>query len=255
VDAPAAWRDFFDDAYPFLYSAVLLPERTEREVAAVSAALRLREGQRLVDLCCGDGRHAVPFCRRGLTVVGVDDSAALLGRADERAGRVLPDDHPRPLWVRADARSVPLRGASADAVVCLFNSLGYGGLGDTRALLAEAARLLRPGGGLVVECDHRGRAERDAGPGPGCVVQEVAQVRGVPVSVERWIEGCEQHACFRWVRDGSALERRLRYRLFDGEGLVALLAGAGFRDVGLSGSYDGRPFARDAPLLVAQARR
>ena len=72
------WREFFDEDYPVLYAPALLPERTEREVAGAVAILRLREGSRLLDLCCGTGRHSIALRRRGLRVAGVDSSLKLL---------------------------------------------------------------------------------------------------------------------------------------------------------------------------------
>ena len=142
------WTEFFDDDYPFLYGAALTPERTEREVAGAVAILGLREGQRLLDLCCGDGRHAVALQRRGLRVTGVDASRPLLRRAARKARAVLggarADDGDSdgeaaahepgqqrstaalPLLVQADARALPLRCAF-DAAVILFSSIGYVG--------------------------------------------------------------------------------------------------------------------------------
>jgi SAM-dependent methyltransferase len=246
------WRGFFDDAYRFLYGELLDPVRTEREVAGVCALLGLGEGGRLLDLCCGDGRHAVPLRRRGLEVCGVDSSEVLLRRAAERAGRVLQEEDPRPRWVQADARALPLRAGAFDGAICLFNSIGYGGDEGTAALCREAARALRPGGGLLVECDHRARAEAAARPREE---REQAVVRGVPVEVERWIDAGVQHAVFRWEEQGERRERWLRHRLYGEAELAALLEGAGFGAVRLFGGYDGRPFSLDAPLLVAQGTR
>src|SRR5258708_5388816 len=52
------WREFFDEEYPVLYAPTLTPERTEREVAAAVGVLKVRDGARRVDLCCGEGRQA-----------------------------------------------------------------------------------------------------------------------------------------------------------------------------------------------------
>ena len=246
------WRDFFDDAYRFLYGDLLHPARTEHEVAAVCRLLRVGEGARLLDLCCGDGRHAVPLRRRGLEVCGVDASAVLLRRAEERSARVLPDDAPCPRWLQADARALPLRSGAFDGAICLFNSIGYAGDAGTAALLGEAARVLRPGGGLLVECDHRARAEAAARPRQERVRTAVGDV---PVEVETWIEAGEQHAVFRWEERGERRQRWLRHRLYDASSLSLLLRAAGFPAVTLYGGYDGRPFSLDAPLLLAQGAR
>lgn len=248
------WHGFFDDAYRFLYGDLLGPVRTEREVAAVWGLLDLSEGQRVLDLCCGDGRHAVPLRRRGLEVCGVDASAILLRRGAERAERVLPGEHPLPRWVRADARALPLKAASCDGVICLFNSIGYAGDEGTRALLAEAARVLRPGGRLLLECDPRERAEAALASG-GAHQTERTVVRGVAVEIERWLEAGWLHARFRWAEQGERRERTLHHRLHDRLQLGSWLEGAGLREVRFLGGYDGQEFGRAAPLLLVLGTR
>src|SRR5262245_53931796 len=119
------WKDDFDERYAFLYSEMLSPERTELEVASLMKLGALSEGMRVLDLCCGPGRHTVPLHRRGLRVVGLDFSDVLLRQAVRRAQRVLPDESELPPLVRADARAAPVKPLF-DAVVCLFNSIGYG---------------------------------------------------------------------------------------------------------------------------------
>ncbi len=247
------WRGFFDDAYRFLYDDLLGPVRTEREVAAVWSLLGLREGQRLLDLCCGDGRHAVPLRRRGLEVCGVDASAVLLQRGAERAARVLPEEGPFPAFVQGDARALPVKTGVFDGAICLFNSIGYAGDEGTQALLREAGRALRPGALLLVECDPRERAEAAAR--GGARETERAAVRGVPVEVERWLEDGWQHAVFRWEEQGARRERALHHRLHDRALLKAWMEAAGLREVRFLGGYDGRAFTAGSPVLLALAAR
>src|SRR6266545_5875683 len=56
-----------------------------REVDFLMQELALGPGARVLDLCCGQGRHAVELARRGARVVGQDLSAHLLGAARETA--------------------------------------------------------------------------------------------------------------------------------------------------------------------------
>lgn len=73
----------------------------------------------------------------GRTVIGVDISAAELALAASRA---------QGPWVMADARRLPFGDASVDAVT---SSMGMVVIHPTSDLLAEAARVLRPGGALA----------------------------------------------------------------------------------------------------------
>jgi ubiquinone/menaquinone biosynthesis C-methylase UbiE len=105
-------------------------------------------GDRVVDLGCGTGAslvHVAPAVDDGL-VVGVDLSAAVLARA---AGALAPvAGAARVMPVRADLKGLlPFADAAVDRVFC-HNVLEC--LPDPGALVAEAGRVLRPGGRLVL---------------------------------------------------------------------------------------------------------
>ncbi|MFD2763100.1 class I SAM-dependent methyltransferase [Micromonospora eburnea] len=90
---------------------------------------------RCLDLCCGTGVHAAQLRRLGWDPVGVDLSAGQLRHARGR----LP-------VARGDAARLPVADASVPAVTCV---LGHTDLPDYPAVIAEAARVLAPGGRFV----------------------------------------------------------------------------------------------------------
>lgn len=92
----------------------------------------------LVDLGCGGGLLAPHARRLGYDHVGVDLTASALAVAAPRGVRA----------VRADVATIPLASGSAD-VVCAGEVLEH--VTDAAAVVAEACRLLRPGGRLVVD--------------------------------------------------------------------------------------------------------
>ncbi|MCE9595420.1 MAG: bifunctional 2-polyprenyl-6-hydroxyphenol methylase/3-demethylubiquinol 3-O-methyltransferase UbiG [Planctomycetes bacterium] len=96
------------------------------------------DGARVVDLGCGGGLLSAPLVAVGARVIGVDVSGASL-----RAARARIDAN----FVRADMRNVPLANACADFVV-VADVLEH--VEDPEHVVAEAARLLRPGGELFV---------------------------------------------------------------------------------------------------------
>lgn len=90
---------------------------------------------RCLDLCCGTGAHAATLRRLGWRPVGVDLSGGQLRYARTR----LP-------VARGDVTRLPVADASVPAVTCV---LGHTDLPDYPAVVAEAARVLAPGGRFV----------------------------------------------------------------------------------------------------------
>ena len=102
-------------------------------------------GRTVVDLGCGGGLLAVPLAREGAHVVGLDLAAKAL-----RAARAQQPE--RLLAAQADLQELPLAERSAD-VVLLADVLEH--VDDPAAVVAQAARVLRPGGALFVNTIHR----------------------------------------------------------------------------------------------------
>ena len=105
-------------------------------------ALLPREGERLVEVGAGFGRLADEYSAFG-SVTLFDPSAALLDAARERLGA-----DPRFTFVAGDAHHLPFDDASFDTVVCVRV---VHNLADPAQVFREFARVLRPGGTLVLE--------------------------------------------------------------------------------------------------------
>jgi SAM-dependent methyltransferase len=140
------------------------------EAALVDSCLRKygdRPGQRLLELACGTGRHAVEFARLGYDVAALDWSPEMLRCAVQRA----ENSNARIEFQRADMRTFDLLPRQFDAAVCLFDSLGYVQTNEAvLQVLRNVVRHLRPGGLFVFEFWHA-----------------AAMLRGYdPVRVRRW---------------------------------------------------------------------
>ncbi|MHC4599492.1 MAG: class I SAM-dependent methyltransferase [Planctomycetota bacterium] len=235
------WYDLaFGEHYLDLY-AHRDEAAAEAEVRFAAEALKLEKGHRVVDLGCGPGFHLEALYRLAIEALGVDLSAPLLGRVAAPCGSV-----------RADLRFLPLRG-SFDAALTFFTTLGYFGQeGENRKVLREVARILRPGGGFLV--DQLNAAQVRA----ALVPRSEREVKGCRVLERRWIEEAPARVLKRVevFQGGETVHAYTESVRLYGEGELREALG----DVGLAvefvfGDFDGRPLDEDTPRMILVGRK
>jgi ubiquinone/menaquinone biosynthesis C-methylase UbiE len=140
------WTTHFDSQYLHEYEPLFTAVRDREEVARLVELLgELPSGARILDCPCGQGRHAHLLAENGFNVDGLDYSRELLDVASKRGtGPLLR-------YTKGDMRALPARWTGRfDAVVNLFTSFGFfDNPADDRRVLAEFARVLKPGGLMV----------------------------------------------------------------------------------------------------------
>jgi ubiquinone/menaquinone biosynthesis C-methylase UbiE len=97
---------------------------------------------KVLELACGTARN-LPFYRDDVELTGIELSPEMLAIAHQRAGEL---DHPADLRL-GDVQALDFPDESFDTVTC---TLGFCTIPDTRAAAAEAFRVLRPGGQLLL---------------------------------------------------------------------------------------------------------
>lgn len=139
------WATYFDAQYLLEYEPIFDPTQDRREVARLIEILQLPVGARILDVPCGQGRHAHLLAEAGYSVDGLDYSHHLLAQARARG----VSDTLR--YTHGDMRSMPKRWSGRfDAVVNLFTSFGFfTDPNDDQRTIDEFARVLKPGGTLV----------------------------------------------------------------------------------------------------------
>jgi 2-polyprenyl-6-hydroxyphenyl methylase/3-demethylubiquinone-9 3-methyltransferase len=137
-------HQYWDAAGPLHTLHCLNPVRT----AFIAARTRL-DGARVADVGCGGGLLCESLAQHGADVTGIDLSPAMIQVAQLHAAD-LP--HP-PVYRLQSAAALAAAAPRAFDVVCCMELAEH--VPDPAALLAELARLLRPGGSLFVSTINR----------------------------------------------------------------------------------------------------
>jgi SAM-dependent methyltransferase len=156
------WGDaYFGDLYLDSVEDLLTPRLSAAEADAITALLRLGWSAHVLDLACGHGRHVRALAGGARRLAGLDRSGAYLRRAASTAtptGRTAGSSVD---WIQGDLRALPLRLAAFDAAYSWYSSLFMFDDQTNSACLAEAARVVRPGGRLLVHHANPLRLERE----------------------------------------------------------------------------------------------
>jgi len=238
------WQAFFDDLYLDHWTVGLDPTgRASVEAAFIERALGLAAGSRVLDACCGEGRHCRELKRRGFEPVGVDQSAPSIARARaaDAAGTYL----------LCDVRDLAC-DAEFDAAINMFTAFGYfSDEAEHRRMLAALARSLKPGGRLFMDLLNRDGVvkrfqPRDWRAGRGGYVLE--ERRYDPLT-----ERIEMESIF--LLGGVEHRRRTSIRTFSPHELGALLGACGLAPVAWYGAFDGSALGVDSPRLIVVAEK
>jgi ubiquinone/menaquinone biosynthesis C-methylase UbiE len=113
------------------------------EESVVRSLIEPLEPGRALDAACGTGRHARHLVELGHDVLGIDLTPEMLRRATANV--------PEATFLEADVRDIPAQDGDFDLVVC---GLALAHLSDLDAGVTELARILKPGGRMVVSALH-----------------------------------------------------------------------------------------------------
>lgn len=135
----AAWKDLFLRTRP--------QTQTDQNVAFLRQVIPMPEYAKVLDACCGLGRHAAGLREHGYKVTGIDIDADLVAEATEL--------HPGVSFMTMDMRDLDDLSGMFDAVICVWQSFGYFDEETNASVLRSMVQRLRPGGRIVFDLYNR----------------------------------------------------------------------------------------------------
>lgn len=245
---PTTWQhEFFQGVALDCWRAVIpnLPTAAETDfLARVFSA----ESKHLLDLACGNGRHALALAARGFDITGVDLSEEFIAEAQSHA----PENA---RFIHLDMLDLPpdlAHTGGFDGAYCFGNAIGHFDRRDLQTFLAGVSRLLKPGAAFVVDTGMaaesilvslpRGRWFRFGD------MFMLSEHRYQPLDARLDID-------YTFVHKGPPVTHRTSSFVFTLAELSRLFAEAGLATASALSSPEGEPFTAGSPRLLLVTRR
>ncbi|HYL60019.1 MAG TPA: class I SAM-dependent methyltransferase [Candidatus Acidoferrales bacterium] len=241
--------DFFRNDYLGVYEHQFTAERAAKEVAFAEQVLELKPGCRVLDLCCGQGRHAVLLAKHGFQVTGIDLNPAYLELTREaaRGAGVTVDT------IAADMREIPFQN-HFDAIVNMYSSFGYlESEAEDLRVLESASRALKRGGRLLLDMLNREWAVANY------IQNDWHTGSDGTIYVERRdldLASSSMHVSFTIVGPDGARRDSVGHhiRLYTFTEITRLLQRVGMSVTGVFGSFDNDPYAIATRRMIVLAQ-
>ena len=228
------WKKIFNAYYLKTDGDVVEDELiTSHEIRLFSDILKLKPEERILDLCCGQGRHSIELARTGFeNVEGLDRSHYLIQKARANAkknGLVCK-------FREGDARKLTYHTDSFDTIMILGNSFGYfESINDDYRVLKEAFRVLKPWGRILIDITDGTYLRNNFQPRSWEWIDKnffVCRERSLSLDKQRLIS----REVITHVNKGVLVDQFYAERLYSIEEITEILEKAGFSEITFHGN-------------------
>jgi SAM-dependent methyltransferase len=238
----AFWREM----YSYLFSEERV-SRAEEEIDKIFALTGF-QGNTVLDLCCGPGRHSVVLAKKGLQVTAVDRTSFFLEKAKEQARAENVEIE----WVLEDMRNF-VRPNTYDLILNMFTSFGYfDDKQDDVKVLNHIYQSLKSGGACLLEMMSKEILARKF---QSTISQKLLDGSLIVQRHEVFDEWSRIRNEWLLIRDGKAASFTFHHTIYSGQELKDRLLQAGFAQVKLFGNLDGEEYGLNASRLVVVGRK
>jgi SAM-dependent methyltransferase len=236
------WKTFA----PLLFNQKIITAAGD-EIKQIIKLSGVRNGGKVLDLCCGIGRHSLELARKDFKIVGVDLTEEYLAKARRKARA----EGLNIKFVRDDMRRF-CQLDYFDAVINIYTSFGYfDNPEDDRRVLSNTYYSLHKGGTLIIDVIGKEILARIFKP------REWQDDNGRIFLQERKLSRDWSWIDNRWIiiENGKKYEFEFGHRIYSAAELTALLKDCGFKSVKIFGDLAGADYDHNAKRLIAVAKK
>ena len=243
------WQSFFDEDWKRFSFDTVDPERTQKEVDFLADVMGLKKDDRILDLCCGIGRHSLELARRGFTdITGLDYTSEYLNEAISTAKK----ERLTVQFIQGDMREIPFE-AEFDAIYNVFTSFGYFKTNsENEKVITSIARTLKSGGRFFIDTINRDWLIRNFtrntpntwhGEEPNYILER--NTFDLATST--------QHGSWTFITKEGISERKMQLRQYSLHEMIELLTRHGLRFQQALGSIEAEPMTWDHRRMIVLA--
>lgn len=232
------YKNWFGNEYLTVYAHRDQKEAREL-IELIQKYIQLRSDAYILDLCCGQGRHALTLAKKGYFVVGADLSRTLLEAAKFKA-----TDQDRARFVQADMRYLPLK-KSFDLVLNLFTSFGYFETDqENKSVFYQFCDVLKKDGRFVFDYLNPDHVIGNL------VSRQKEKVGNLQIDLERFIEGDRVEKVIKLSRDDHKRVFYESVKMYQPQEIFNMMDESGLNIQHVFGDYQGTEFKHNSPRLV-----
>ena len=225
-----------------------LERETSREVECIIKMMDLKHKAKILDLCCGYGRHSIEFAQRGFEVTGYDLSDSFIEKAKKDSAELGLKIE----FVKGDMRKLPF-DQQFDAVVNIFTSFGFFDKeSDDFKVTKGVSRALKKGGLLLLDLKNREHLIRNF-QGRRWKQEEdfvLLEDSFFDLFTSRW-----ETTRTLLFGNGRKKEYSFSLRMYTFTEILDLLKKSGFILEAVYGDFDFREYSLDSPRMILISRK
>lgn len=220
---------------------------TKKETDLIISLTGINSASKILDLCCGQGRHSIALARKGFKVTAVDRTEKYLNKAriDASKENLIIE------FIKDDMRYFR-RENYFEAIIIMYTSFGYFKKQEENLhVIRNCYDSLSKNGVLLIDVVGKEILKRKFNP------RESYEIDGITYIDERKIIGNWNMIENKWIRftEDQNQEFKFSHWLYSEKDIKSMLNEIGFMQINIFGNLTGAPYDEDAERLIAVAHK